>query len=159
VKEERRERRCKSGSSSSSSSSRRRRRGRSSSSSRERERDRVPVLSPLPPRSPSRFGTLAKTLLRFKSVPFGKVPARLLSTGPPPSRRRARGSALQKYFNDCRRRDIFLEGYNDFLLDPDAPFLSRGIRPANTVAEIASRIDTGLCASNSSRREGYSAER
>jgi hypothetical protein len=39
------------------------------------------------------------------------------------------------------------------------PFLSRGIRPANTVAEIASRIDTGLCASNSSRREGYSAER
>lgn len=42
-----------------------------------RKRDHVFVRAPSPSplsSSPSWFGTLAKTLLRFKSVPFGKVP-------------------------------------------------------------------------------------
>lgn len=38
----------------------------------EKRRDHVLVSSSRT--SPSRFGALAKTLLRFKSVPFGKVP-------------------------------------------------------------------------------------
>lgn len=77
-----------------------------------RRRDRVdpPFLLPLP--TPlvlslsSRFSTLAKTLLRFKSVPFGKVPTLRLRI-------------LQKYFND---REIFLSraGYID------SPFAARG---------------------------------
>jgi len=48
----------------------RRKRGSSSTKAREKTRSRSCILLPLSPR----FGTLAKTLLRFKSVPFGKVP-------------------------------------------------------------------------------------
>lgn len=52
---------------------RRRRTRRSSPSTRAREKTRPRSCIFLSP-SPSQFGTLAKTLLRFKSVPFGKVP-------------------------------------------------------------------------------------
>lgn len=62
-----------------------------------RRRDHVLVSSSHT--SPSRFDTLAKTLLRFKSVPFGKAPT--LFANP------------LKVFQ--RSRGIFLQSYVDFL--------------------------------------------
>lgn len=70
----------------------------------EKGRDRVLVSSSHT--SPSRFGELAKTLLRFKSVPFGKVPT--LPANPPEEFQRSRG--------------IFLKSYVDFLLEASASF-------------------------------------
>lgn len=120
-----------------------------------RPRSRALLLPPPPPpSSPSRFGTLAKTLLRFKSVPFGKVPARSLS---PARCRRARTVLLSRNISTIAR-DIFLEGYNDFLLRSDVPFLSRETCPPNAIAEIASRINTKpLCIEFVALR-GYSAD-
>lgn len=56
--------------------------------------------------SPSRFGTLAKTLLRFKSVPFGKVP--ILPENPPKVFQRSRGIFLKSYVDFLLRQCFFL---------------------------------------------------
>lgn len=56
--------------------------------------------------SPSRFGTLAKTLLRFKSVAFGKVP--ILPENPPKVFQRSQGIFLKSYVDFLLRQCFFL---------------------------------------------------